>query len=119
MHRLAPHIMRNTKPRNFKHSGMRVEGILYLDGIDIFPAGDNHVFGSIDDVDVIIFIYGCQVARVHPTIYNGGSGRFRHTPIAWHYIRPPRNDLPDFSTKHIFNFEDYHAHILTQKFSYT
>ncbi len=61
---------------------MRVKGILYLDGVDIFAAGDDHIFGSIDDVDVILFIHGCQVAGVHPVINNGCSGCLRHTPVA-------------------------------------
>src|SRR5581483_4641020 len=78
MHGLAPVFSRDTDDGSFQHGGMGVEGVLDLDGVDIFAAGDDHILCSIDDKDVVFLIDGRQIAGMHPTIDNSGGGRLRH-----------------------------------------
>src|SRR5581483_12155399 len=65
MHGLAPVFSRDADDGSFQHGGMGVEGVLDLDGVDIFAAGDDHILCSIDDKDVVFLIDGRQIAGMH------------------------------------------------------
>src|SRR5580704_14968955 len=71
---LAADIVRDADDRNFLHAGMREDGVLHVDGIDVGPAPDDHVLGPSADVEVAVLVQPADVACVQPTV---DPGRFR------------------------------------------
>ena len=69
------------------------EDILDLGGVDVLPAGDDHVALARDDIQVAFGIEMTDVARMVPAIAQGPGGRLRRIPIAQHNVRTAYQDF--------------------------
>ena len=68
MNPLSPGLVGDSIDSRFQDFGMPVENILYFLGIDIFPATDDHVVLSFNNVEKPVFIKAAQVLGVQPPI---------------------------------------------------
>src|SRR5260370_34005473 len=102
MNRLAPYLIWNTDDCCFQHCRVGIECILDLDTVDVFAAGDNHIFGSIDYEEEVFLIDGSQVTCVIPSVYDGCRSCLRHAPVPKHDVGTASNDFADFSWFHVF-----------------
>ena len=61
----------------FLYGGMLEEHLFDLAWIDVEAAGDNHVFGAINNVKVAFCVHFADVAGAHPAIGEDGVGLIR------------------------------------------
>ena len=73
---------------------MFVEHRLHFGGVDVLPAGDDHVLDPIDDVDKAVVVRVANVAGVEPPFcvdrFGGGVGSI---PVSGHDVGAARADL--------------------------
>ena len=61
-----------------------MNGIFNLWRINVFAAGNDHIFGTVDDVYVAFLIPSSNVAGRHPAVDDGFCGEFGLLPVAEH-----------------------------------
>src|SRR3974377_2545487 len=84
----APPFIRTTDYAGLANGCVFHENILDLGGVDVLPAGDDHVALARDDIQVAFGIEMADVARMIPAIAQGHGGRLRGIPIAQNNVRP-------------------------------
>ena len=87
---LSQGAVRQADQRRVRHRRMGVEAVFDLDTINILAAPDDDVLGAIDNVAKSFRIHARQITRAHPSVEEGGSGRFGVAPIALHHLGPER-----------------------------
>ena len=65
---LAADLVWHADHRALEHAGVPVQHLLDLARIDIFAAADDHVLGSVDDVEVPVGVDIADVTGVQPTV---------------------------------------------------
>ncbi|GJN05330.1 hypothetical protein PR202_ga22950 [Eleusine coracana subsp. coracana] len=73
---LAPELVGPRDDRRLAHRRVAVQHRFDLDAADVLPAADNHVLGSVADLDVPVRVHDAHVARVEPPVvaYRGVGG---------------------------------------------
>ena len=93
VHRLDPALVGHAEDRDLEHRGVRSEGILDLERVHVLAAGDDHVLGSIEQVEVVLVVDVADVTRAVPAVDERRLGRLRVLPVADHHVRPSDDDL--------------------------
>ena len=84
---LAPFLIGNTNHRRFQHPRVFIKYAFHLDGIDILPTADDHVFLTIHDVDVAFqrtrchFLHPGNVAQLHLAGLDGPRASLAGTEV--------------------------------------
>ena len=73
--------------------GMLVKDFVHLAGIDIEPAGDDHVLFAVHDIDVAVFVRLADIAGVEPAVLELVCGFLRIVPVALHDGRALDDDF--------------------------
>ncbi len=63
--------------------------------IDVHAVDNHHVFDAVDDVEIVIFILGPEIARAKPVAEKRFRGFLRLLPVALHHIRAAYTDFAD------------------------
>src|SRR5574341_2685429 len=80
--RLAPAFIGNAYDRGLAHRGMLVEGILDLGRVNHLAAAQDDILLSVDDVEVPLALYRCQIAGVNPAVAERLGGGLRQPPVS-------------------------------------
>src|SRR5207302_6946992 len=75
---------------------MRVNDSLDFAGVNVFSAGDDHVFQAIENVEVSVGVLITNVARSEEAVSEREFSFFRLVPITAHDIRAARDQLASF-----------------------
>ena len=65
--------------------------------IYVLAPSDDHVFLSIDEVEVPVFIDSCHIACVQPSITQGLNGCLGFSPVLAHICWSARDDFTNLS----------------------
>ena len=65
--------------------------------INFQTSDGDHVFDAVDDVEVSRFVDASDVARMKPTVDDGGCCVLGAIPVAQHYIGPSNGNFPKLS----------------------
>src|SRR4029077_11936334 len=87
--------------RHFAHGRMRVNYGFAFAGVNVFSAGDDHVFQAIENVEVSLCVLITNVARSKESVPERQFGFLRVVPVTAHDIRAARDQLASFAG---FNF---------------
>jgi hypothetical protein len=90
---LAPTVIRNTKDACAGDAGMRLDHIFHRTRVNVEPAGDDHVFGSIDKAKKTIWIADCDIAGMQPTTSKRLHRLIGLVKISAHQERPADTQL--------------------------
>ena len=100
-HHLAPFLIRQAEYGDLIDIVMVVKRAFHFGRIDVFAAGNNHVFQAVADEQKPVFIEISNIAAVKPPQFVNGLGRrFGPVPISLHDIRPLNANLAAFSGGH-------------------
>ena len=66
---------------------------LDLGGVDVLPAGDDHVLVAVTDEEEALVVDRTGVAGAVPAVGQHLGGAFRLVPVAGHHVRPLHDDL--------------------------
>ena len=89
----AKALVRHSEHGCFVHGRMLVDGMLHLGAVHVFACPQNHVLGTIFDVEEALFIHTSDVARAQPAIHDGFRGGFRLVPVATNEHRTEHPNL--------------------------
>src|SRR4029077_16366321 len=83
-----------------------------LTGVDVEPAGDEHVLGAVHDVQVAAAVEAADIPGVQPAAAQGLRGRLGTLPVALHQRRSANADLADLvrGERTVLGVEDGHLH---------
>lgn len=95
MHPLPPFPVGHADHGTLRDRGMLADDVLHLRGIDVLPAGDDHVLHPVDDEQIALFVEISGIARMHPAAPQGLLRLLRLLPIALHHDGPANHDLAD------------------------
>ena len=76
---------------------MGLKRVLDFDGIDVEAAGDDHVFGAIDNVEEMIRVEVPDIPGVMPAVQRGLGGCFRIFVVPIHDKRATNHDFAALS----------------------
>ena len=69
----------------------------------IFAARHDHVFDSVENIDIAVFVEVARVARLKPATFDDRLGSFfGHVPIALHNLTRANPNFTNFTIRHIF-----------------
>src|SRR6266487_368717 len=92
-HDFAPLWIRYSENRHFAHRWMRVNQGLDFAGVNVLPAGDDHVLQTIENVVVSVCVLIADIAGAKEAVPECTLCLARVVPIATHDIRAPRDQL--------------------------
>ncbi|HEU0221231.1 MAG TPA: hypothetical protein VFR34_03325 [Paracoccaceae bacterium] len=101
VHGLAPMEMRDADDGALGDGGMQADGVLDLDGTDVFAARDDHVLDAVLDEDIADLVEAAGIAGRHPAAAQGRGRRGGLAPIALHHHRPAHGDLADLARREL------------------
>ena len=95
---LAPTLVGDAEDGRLEHGGVGVEGVLDLGAVDVLAAGDDHVLGPVDEVQVAVGVEVADVAGAVPLAVEHGLGRLLGlVPVPGHHVRALDHDLADLA----------------------
>src|SRR5271168_248972 len=108
--RLSPFRVWNPDDCALAHAGMFVDRVFHILRIDVLAPGDDHVFETVDNEEVTVFIDPTRVAGMQPAVSDDSRGRFRIVPIAQHHRWSARDNLANHARRNfvIRRIEDAH-----------
>src|SRR5207253_4104915 len=92
-HDFAPLWIRYSENRHFAHRWMRVNHGLDFAGVNVLPAGDDHVFQAIQDEEVPVCVLIADIAGAKEAVPECTLCLVRVFPIATHDIRAASDQL--------------------------
>ena len=78
---LSPLLRGDSDDGGFEDGWMVIEDVFDLDRGDVLSAGDDHVLGPVDDVDVAVLVDGGHVSGVEPAVDDHLVGLFLLLPV--------------------------------------
>src|SRR5207253_1922999 len=99
-HDFAPLWIRYSENRHFAHRWMRVNHGLDFSGVNVLPAGDDHVLQTIENVEESVCVLIADIAGAKEAVPECTVCLARVVPIATHDIRAASDQfarLPDFN----------------------
>src|ERR1035438_3817488 len=90
---LAPFLVGQSDDRAVLHGRMGQQHLLDFGGVDVEAAGDDHVFGAVDDEQVIVVVEVADIPGVVPSVPGGFPGGLRVLVVARHDQRTAGDDL--------------------------
>src|SRR5258705_8467736 len=101
-HEFSPLWISYPVDRHFPHRGMLVDSCFDLAGVNIFTAGNNHVFQTIQQIEVTFGILIADVAGTKHSITEGEVGFLRIVPISTHDVCAASNQFACLSNLNFF-----------------
>src|SRR5207249_3444075 len=93
LERLAPLLVGDAEDAGLGDGRVGEQDLFDLPGVDVEPAGDHHVLGAVEDVDVAVLVHPADVAGVEPSAPQR-LGRLVGTfPVSPHHRAAPDADL--------------------------
>src|SRR5690606_38113897 len=83
-HRFAPFVIRHTDHRAFGDIGVGQYRLLDFARINVFTAGNDHVFLAVDQVQEVLIVEAAHVAGVAPAVAEGRQRGRVVVPVAAH-----------------------------------
>ena len=83
--------------RAFEDGGVGVDDVLYLGGVHVLAAADDHVRLAVGEEQVAAFVQVAEVAGVVPAALEGYCGQLGVLPVAGHDVLAPDADLTDLA----------------------
>src|SRR5207302_3946986 len=93
---LTPLWIRYSENRHFTNCRMRVNDGFDFAGVNVLPAGDDHVLQTIENVEVSVGVLITNVARSEEAVSEREFSFFRLVPITAHDIRAASDQLARF-----------------------
>ena len=90
---LAPFFVGHANNGAHRHRRVAGEGAFHFGRVDVFAAGDDHVFDAVDDIQVAMCVHHATVTGVQPAAGQGLAGVFIAAPVALHHRRAAHQDL--------------------------
>src|SRR5574337_1262965 len=97
VHRLAPALARNADHRALCHRGVRGDGVLDFDAVDVLAAADDHVLDAVLQEHVAALVHVARIAGVHPAAAQRRRRFFGQVPVTLHHARAAPQDLADLA----------------------
>ena len=63
-----PARIRDTKDGGFQNRRVFVKDFFHFGAVDVFTARDNHIFDTVDEKHITLFVHPTEVARMVPAI---------------------------------------------------
>src|SRR5208337_2967554 len=92
-----PALVRRGDDRAFEDGGVGVDDVLYLSGVHVLAAADDHVRLAVGEEQVAAFVQVAEVAGVVPAALKGSCGQLGVLPVAGHDVLAPYADLTDLA----------------------
>src|SRR6266705_1019949 len=89
----APLGIRYSENRHFAHRWMRVNHGLDFAGVNVLPAGDDHVLQTIENVVVSVCVLIADIAGAKESVPEREFSFFRLVPITAHDVRAASDQL--------------------------
>src|SRR5258708_31953038 len=97
--------MRDSDYRTLPHARVLHQNGLYLEGVDVLTARDDHVFDAVRKIDITLCVHTAPIPGMHPAASNGCGGRVGagsifqpytpHSTLRFLAFSPPaQNPLP-------------------------
>ncbi|MNY32509.1 hypothetical protein D3C86_1667300 [compost metagenome] len=83
---------------------MGQNGVFDFVRVNVFPATDDHVLDTVDDIQKAVFIEVATIARVHPAVAQGLGSLFRLVPVAEHDAGTSDDDFAGASFWQLISF---------------
>src|SRR5882762_1302035 len=99
MNCFAPYRMRDSDYRTLPHARVLHQNGLYLEGVDVLTARDDHVFDAVRKIDITLCVHTAPIPGMHPAASNGCGGRVGAVPISEHDPRSSNCDFSDFARR--------------------
>ena len=61
-HRFSPFIVGDTDDSGFEHPRVLIESVFHLGAVDVLAPGDDHILGTVDDIDEVLLVDRCQIS---------------------------------------------------------
>jgi hypothetical protein len=92
--RLAPTLVGHSDHRDLPDRRVLGEARLHLRWVDVLPARDEHLLRASGQCDEAFLVLRAEVARSQPALPQGLCVGVGSLPVAEHYDRTARDDLP-------------------------
>src|SRR6202008_4512352 len=102
-HEFAPLSVRNSEDRHFTNCGMFVDDGFDLAGINIFATCDNHVFQTVEDVEIAVRIPITDVSRAKHSVSKCERRVFWIVPVTPRDVGAARDQFPVLSNVHFLS----------------
>src|SRR5258707_14801720 len=86
--------MRDSDYRTLPHARVLHQNGLYLEGVDVLTARDDHVFDAVRKIDITLCVHTAPIPGMHPAASNGCGGRVGAVPK---YVQDTPASKCDFS----------------------
>ena len=93
-HEFTPLGVRNSEDRHFTNRGMFVDDRFNLAGINIFATCDDHVFQTVEDVEIAVRILIADVSRAKHSVSKCENRLFYIVPVVPHDVGTPCDQFP-------------------------
>ena len=104
-------LVRRADHRRLDHGRVRVEHVLDVLGIDVLPAGDDHVLLAVDDEQVAVLVTVADVAGVKPAVADRRRGRLGRAPVLADHRGRADQDLAQLPGSQVGAVFADHAHL--------
>src|SRR5712691_9668976 len=109
----APNWVRNADHRDFIDRRVLEQDLLYFPWVDIIAATNDHIFLTVEQVEVALCIHHTDIAGMQPSSSQGLSRCIRQVPIPGHDNASSCDNFANFANRHlvIVVIDDAHLHI--------
>src|SRR5512143_2002971 len=89
---------------------MAIHDLLDFVGIHVQAVNNDHIFLAVDDPDISLLVYGCDIAREEPSVPDGLCRILWTIVVPLHDIRSPHRQFPGGPGRQCLSFIIYYLH---------